>query len=80
MRTFEVLLRTYEVRGVKFGSSGADGRGAVRKPPCKRKNPPSSDEENNGSMEKSTSTIMAKPCPETRGHTGFLTFGRLRCL
>ncbi|CAA6665542.1 unnamed protein product [Spirodela intermedia] len=80
VRTFEVLLRTYEVRDVKFGSLGGDGSGgAVRKPPCKRKNRPSSDEENNGSMERSTSTVMAKPCPETRGHTGFLTFARLRC-
>lgn len=27
-----------------------------------------------------TSVVMARPCSEARGHTGYLTFARLQCL
>uniref|UniRef100_A0A1D1Z2X6 tRNA (adenine(58)-N(1))-methyltransferase n=1 Tax=Anthurium amnicola TaxID=1678845 RepID=A0A1D1Z2X6_9ARAE len=78
IRTFEVLLRGYEVREVRLGCMGDEGT-IVGNPPCKRKQHPSS-EENNGHMERIASSIMAKPCGETRGHTGYLTFARLKCI
>ncbi|CAA7031390.1 unnamed protein product [Microthlaspi erraticum] len=85
IRTFEVLLRTYEVKEVKVddGQRQDEDIGDVR--PCKRKH--RSNEDNTVSHDNSsvapaatTSVVMARPCSEARGHTGYLTFARLQCL
>ncbi|XP_044466310.1 tRNA (adenine(58)-N(1))-methyltransferase catalytic subunit TRMT61A [Mangifera indica] len=66
IRTFEILLRTYEVRQGKADSL-----------PHKRKKP--SNEGNSEQDNQSTAAVTVRPCGETRGHTGYLTFARLRC-
>lgn len=85
IRTFEVLLRTYEVKEVKMNTSSMvvesheEDNGGM--PPCKRKH--RSNEDDPISLDKSsnaTSVVMARPCSEARGHTGYLTFARLQCL
>ncbi|KAG4945635.1 hypothetical protein AAZX31_15G075400 [Glycine max] len=74
-RTFEVLLRTYEVREEKMQSLCGDSNGSV---PSKRK------QCSGGSYvlgsSPSTSSVMARPCGEARGHTGYLTFARVKSL
>lgn len=73
IRTFEVLLRTYEVREVKMGhSSCGPDNGSPRLPPYKRRQR----SEANYNEDDSSSAIMAKPSGEARGHTGYLTFAR----
>ncbi|KAK7323479.1 hypothetical protein VNO77_26953 [Canavalia gladiata] len=67
IRTFEVLLRTYEVREGKMESSEGNGNGSNGSLPCKRK-------------QCLDSSVVARPCGEARGHTGYLTFARLKCL
>ncbi|KAJ0110693.1 hypothetical protein Patl1_02787 [Pistacia atlantica] len=67
IRMFEILLRTYEVR-----------QGKVDSLPHKRKK--HSNEVSNKQDNQSTAAVMARPCGETRGHTGYLTFARLKCL
>lgn len=86
IRTFEVLLRTYEVKEVKVdtssmvGESHDEDNGGPR--PCKRKHRSNEEgtisQDNNSST--ATSVVMARPCSEARGHTGYLTFARLQCL
>ncbi|XP_058750007.1 uncharacterized protein LOC131623024 [Vicia villosa] len=77
IRTFEVLLRTYEVREVKTESSEINGNGSSNVSlPCKRRQ--GSDGANVVSY--TNSSVMARPCGEARGHTGYLTFARLQCL
>ena len=71
IRTFEVLLRTYEVREEKLEDDGSNGS-----LPCKRKQ--CSDGGN--LISSPISSVMARPCGEAKGHTGYLTFSRLRCL
>ncbi|WCJ21032.1 tRNA (adenine(58)-N(1))-methyltransferase catalytic subunit trmt61a [Euphorbia peplus] len=78
IRTFEVLLRTYEVREGNMGCGQSDEGVPFRSPPHKRRQP--SGEGNNVEKNSSSSVIMAKPCSEARGHTGYLTFARLKCL
>ncbi|WCJ24732.1 tRNA (adenine(58)-N(1))-methyltransferase catalytic subunit TRM61 [Euphorbia peplus] len=78
IRTFEVLLRTYEVREGNMGCGQSDEGVPFRSPPHKRRQPPG--EGNNVEKNSSSSVIMAKPCSEARGHTGYLTFARLKCL
>ncbi|KAJ7948938.1 tRNA (adenine(58)-N(1))-methyltransferase [Quillaja saponaria] len=77
IRTFEILLRTYEVREGKMDScQGVDG-GSNASLPFKRKKC------SDGSNVLSSSippVVMARPCSEARGHTGYLTFARLRCI
>ncbi|CAN1321991.1 tRNA (adenine(58)-N(1))-methyltransferase catalytic subunit TRMT61A [Linum perenne] len=73
IRTFEILVRTYEVREGKLSSFEEDGSISKGCRPGKRKQPSS---ERSSSQE----DILAKPCSETRGHTGYLTFARLKCL
>ncbi|XP_078432151.1 S-adenosyl-L-methionine-dependent methyltransferases superfamily protein [Wolffia australiana] len=80
VRTFEVLLRTYEVRDVKLGDLSSCGTRSFGKLPCKRKQRFLNEEHGDETMEEVPTSVMAKPCQETRGHTGFLTFARLRCL
>ncbi|KAK8916218.1 hypothetical protein KSP39_PZI022937 [Platanthera zijinensis] len=72
VRTFEVLLRTYEIRE---GRRGAKRNGGPAAQKLNNKRPQLSSEiECEG--EEST-YVMITPCSETRGHTGYLTFARL---
>ncbi|XP_030525983.2 tRNA (adenine(58)-N(1))-methyltransferase catalytic subunit TRMT61A-like [Rhodamnia argentea] len=75
IRTFEVLLRTYEVREVKINSMRGQGGSPCQQPPCKRRHT----NEGSDKQESVSSAIMARPSAEARGHTGYLTFARLRC-
>ncbi|RDX93821.1 tRNA (adenine(58)-N(1))-methyltransferase catalytic subunit TRMT61A, partial [Mucuna pruriens] len=75
IRTFEVLLRTYEVREEKLESTDGDGNGSNGSLPCKRRQ--CSDGGN--VISSPISSVMARPCGEARGHTGYLTFARLKC-
>lgn len=75
IRTFEILLRTYEIREERVKVD--EGSSPVGSLPRKRRQC-SLDEGNYRSMDKTTS-VMARPCSETRGHTGYLTFARLAC-
>ena len=87
IRTFEVLLRTYEVKEMKVETGAMIGEshdeednGGQR--PSKRKHISNDDgyavsQDNSSSP---TSVVMARPCSEARGHTGYLTFARLQCL
>ncbi|XP_050223804.1 uncharacterized protein LOC126673631 [Mercurialis annua] len=78
IRTFEVLLRSYEVREVKMDCGQGEIGDFLGSPPHKRRqrSSGSTDVQNNSSPP----VIMAKPCGEARGHTGYLTFARLKCL
>lgn len=75
-RTFEILLRTYEVREVKVDSSQGHGDGSPMGPPRKRRQ---TNEANKGD-EISSPGVMVRPSAEARGHTGYLTFARLKCV
>ncbi|PON84222.1 tRNA (1-methyladenosine) methyltransferase catalytic subunit Gcd [Trema orientale] len=77
IRTFEVLLRTYEVREGKMDSCQGDDGVSVGSLPCKRRQRSS---EGNVLESQSSSIAMARPCGEAKGHTGYLTFARLKCL
>ncbi|KAJ8775049.1 hypothetical protein K2173_020053 [Erythroxylum novogranatense] len=77
IRTFEALLRSYEVHEWKMDSSQDEGA-CVGSPPCKRKQQSGARSGSQGST--ASTTVMARPCGEARGHTGYLTFARLRCL
>lgn len=76
IRTFEVLLRTYEVREWRTDSSKVDEGGSVGVPPRKRRQPSS---ERSVQEDPSSLQVVARPAAETRGHTGYLTFARLKC-
>lgn len=78
IRTFEVLLRTYEVREVKMNSFQGDEGCFIESLPCKRRQ--RSNEESNGLENSSPPVVMARPSSEARGHTGYLTFARLKCV
>ncbi|TVU13627.1 hypothetical protein EJB05_37047 [Eragrostis curvula] len=76
IRTFEILLRTYEVRDGSLNSATANEEAVVGPRPQKRKKfTPSG--ENSGCTEK-TSSVLVRPCSTAKGHTGYLTFARLR--
>ncbi|XP_042505407.1 tRNA (adenine(58)-N(1))-methyltransferase catalytic subunit TRMT61A [Macadamia integrifolia] len=78
IRTFEVLLRAYEVQEVRRECSGDDEGGSLGSLPCKRKQ--CSSGRSNGKEKSDAHTVMARPCSEAKGHTGYLTFARLKCL
>jgi len=92
VRTFEVLLRTYEVREKSFTKKveekSFDEISTFSSFPCKRLCSemegddtvckPAIVEGKEAKTEK-VQTVMARPYPETKGHTGYLTFGR-RCV
>ncbi|KDP46440.1 hypothetical protein JCGZ_10280 [Jatropha curcas] len=78
IRTFEVLLRTYEVREWKMDCGQGDEGLSLGSPPYKRRQ--RSNEGTNVQGSTNSSVIMARPCGEARGHTGYLTFARLKCL
>ncbi|VFQ73528.1 unnamed protein product [Cuscuta campestris] len=74
IRTFEVLLRTYEVRKRNMegqDGSGSNGGGSVEEHSKKRKC---------GFDAGGDGTVMVRPSSESRGHTGYLTFARLKCV
>ncbi|XVF58033.1 hypothetical protein PTKIN_Ptkin07bG0029900 [Pterospermum kingtungense] len=77
IRTFEILLRTYEVREWKTGCSKVEDGSSVAGPPCKRRQP-SGEESVRGNP--GSPAVMARPSAEARGHTGYLTFARLKCV
>lgn len=79
IRTFEVLLRTYEVREVKMDQCQSEEGTPGFHRPWKRKHRAS--EASNWQQDTSGSPIiMARPSSEARGHTGYLTFARLKCV
>ncbi|KAJ6790905.1 tRNA (adenine(58)-N(1))-methyltransferase catalytic subunit TRMT61A-like [Iris pallida] len=78
IRTFEILLRTYEIREEKVKGDREDAGSPVGSLPRKRRQT-STVEGTYLSMER-THSVMAKPCSETKGHTGYLTFARLACI
>lgn len=78
IRTFEILLRTYEVREAKMDSCQGDDGVSVGALPCKRRQ--RSGEGSNLPQSQRSSLAMARPCGEAKGHTGYLTFARLKCL
>ncbi|XVE67898.1 hypothetical protein DITRI_Ditri09bG0024900 [Diplodiscus trichospermus] len=77
IRTFEILLRTYEVREWKMDCSKVDDGSSLACPPCKRRQPSS---EGSVMDNPSSPAVMARPSAEARGHTGYLTFARLKCI
>lgn len=74
LRTFEVLLRTYEIREGRV-EVGINGGPVILKPHKKRQHLSSEGEYEDDER----TTVMVKPCNEARGHTGYLTFARLAC-
>lgn len=79
IRTFEILLRAYEVREVNLEHGGVDDIGSPGPSlPCKRRQ--RSRGSTNGVEKSGSSVPMANPCGESRGHTGYLTFARLKCV
>nr|XP_043617387.1 tRNA (adenine(58)-N(1))-methyltransferase catalytic subunit TRMT61A [Erigeron canadensis] len=78
IRTFEVLLRTYEVREVKLGQfESVEGTLGSRPNKRKHNSPEASDWQQDSS---GASIVMARPSGEAKGHTGYLTFARLKCV
>ncbi|KAL3629199.1 hypothetical protein CASFOL_026421 [Castilleja foliolosa] len=74
IRTFEVLLHTYEVREGNMGNwQDSDGGLSTLKSGKKRPRP------TNGQENSSPQMIMARRNGEAKGHTGYLTFARLKC-
>ncbi|KAK9287002.1 hypothetical protein L1049_015410 [Liquidambar formosana] len=78
IRTFEVLLRMYEVREGKTDCCQGDEGGSLGSLPRKRRQ--RSNEGSNAQEIPGSPTVMARPSGEARGHTGYLTFARLKCL
>ncbi|XP_057447767.1 uncharacterized protein LOC130739485 [Lotus japonicus] len=76
IRTFEVLLRTYEVGEGKMERLQENGKGSNGSLPCKRRQC----SDGGYVLSSNISSVVAKPCGEARGHTGYLTFARLKCL
>lgn len=78
IRTFEILLRTYEIRQWRADCSQGHGGGSAGSIRHKRKQHLI---EGSGEQENpNNSTVMARANGEARGHTGYLTFARLKCL
>ncbi|KAG6473864.1 tRNA (adenine(58)-N(1))-methyltransferase catalytic subunit TRMT61A-like [Zingiber officinale] len=77
IRTFEVLLRTYEIREERMTTSEADHESPVGPMRKKRHCTPHDVDDSQG--ERTATTVTARPCQESRGHTGYLTFARLAC-
>ncbi|XVF60261.1 hypothetical protein PTKIN_Ptkin08bG0030800 [Pterospermum kingtungense] len=77
IRTFEILLRTYEVREWKMDCPKVDDGSSDACRPCKRRQLSS---EGSVVNNPSSPAVMARPSAEARGHTGYLTFARLKCV
>lgn len=78
IRTFEILLRTYDIKEEKRKIDEKDEDCNVGPLPRKRRQNSLGDAASERKGEFLT-TVMARPCSETRGHTGYLTFARLAC-
>ncbi|PVH35069.1 hypothetical protein PAHAL_7G098100 [Panicum hallii] len=76
IRTFEILLRTYEIRDGALKSGTADEEATVGPLPQKRRKFTASGEKMGYAQ--SNSSILVRPCSTAKGHTGYLTFARLR--
>lgn len=75
IRTFEVLLHSYEVReGHLANLQDSDGGFPSGKSYKKRQR------STNGQENSRPQTVMARRTGEARGHTGYLTFARLQCI
>lgn len=75
IRTFEVLLQSYEVREGHLASL-QDSGGVFPSGKSHKKRQRST----NGQENSRPQTVMARRTGETRGHTGYLTFARLQCI
>lgn len=102
IRTFEVLLRSYEVRHENLrtnfecseqtsGLNPKQRQDSMKSPPPKRQraeggidggdtngasSPNLSRGEGSKKTERQSRAVIARPYPETKGHTGYLTFAR----
>lgn len=75
IRTFEVLLHTYEVREGHLASL-QDSDGVLPSGKSFKKRQRST----NGQENSRPQSVMARRTGEARGHTGYLTFARLQCI
>ncbi|KAH6768953.1 S-adenosyl-L-methionine-dependent methyltransferases superfamily protein [Perilla frutescens var. frutescens] len=75
IRTFEILLDTYEVQEGNLASL-QDSDGVLASVKSSKKRPRST----NGQEDSRPQTVMARRIGEVRGHTGYLTFARLSCI
>ncbi|GJN37073.1 hypothetical protein PR202_gb25994 [Eleusine coracana subsp. coracana] len=75
IRTFEILLRTYEVRDGALNNATVNEDATVGPRPQKRKKNTSSGE-NLDCIQKTS--VLVRPASTAKGHTGYLTFARLR--
>lgn len=73
IRTFEILLRTYDVNEGALKSATANEEANVGRL-CKKKRKVRPAGEVLDSTQ--SSCVMVKPCNTARGHTGYLTFAR----
>ena len=74
VRTFEILLRNYEVRDVALKSVTSD-EACVGPLPQKRRMLTTPGE--NTDCSQRSSSILVRPCSSAKGHTGYLTFASL---
>lgn len=75
IRTFEVLLRSYEVREERLENWQSHG-GSFLGSSKKEKHSIGVSNEQEGS----TVSVLERPSSEGKGHTGYLTFARLKCV
>lgn len=73
IRTFEILLRTYEVHEGALKSATANEASGEGSLPEKKRKIRSAGEALDSTQ---TSSVIARPCSTARGHTGYLTFAR----
>ena len=73
IRTFEILLRTYDVHESALKSATVNEAANVGSLPEKKRKIRSVGEAFDSTQ---TSCVMARPCSTARGHTGYLTFAR----
>ncbi|KAM0824619.1 hypothetical protein ACQ4PT_070071 [Festuca glaucescens] len=72
IRTFEVLLRTYDVHEGALKSATVNEAANVGSLPEKKRKFRSAGE----AFDSTQTSVMARPCSTARGHTGYLTFAR----
>ncbi|OVA16973.1 tRNA (adenine(58)-N(1))-methyltransferase catalytic subunit GCD14 [Macleaya cordata] len=71
----EQVQRSCETLNTSFTGDNISSPSSL---PCKRRQ--RSKEGSNGVEKSGSLGVMARPCAEARGHTGYLTFARLKCL
>ncbi|CAM8888231.1 unnamed protein product [Rhodiola kirilowii] len=74
IKTFEILLRSYDVQEVDIKDNNVGSHVIVSQ--SRKRRQCSQDDAGSNTL----SQVLARPSPETRGHTGYLTFARLKCL